>query len=186
MPYLAIGLVAVIGAACASAAEETKEFKLSDKVSLKVPAGWKQAEVTSSFRKAQFSIPAAEGDKEPAELVVFSFGGETGGVDANVQRWINQFEEKDRAVKSTTGEIAGGSYVFVDIAGTYNMPIGPPIQRQSKAVPGSRVLNVMLTANGEVYFLKLAGLDKTVAAQADALRASFGGDKAKEKPYETK
>jgi gluconolactonase len=119
-------------------------------------------------------------------LVVFSFGNEAGGVDANVTRWIGQFEEKGREAKVTSGETATGKYVVADISGTYNMPVGPPIQRQSKAVPGSRVINVMFSSGDEFYFLKLAGPDKTVAAQADALRTSFGGDKSKEKPYEAK
>jgi gluconolactonase len=175
----------VAGAARAEDAQKTKAVKLSDKVTLQAPADWKQEEPTSSFRKAQFSIPAAQGDESPAEMVVFSFGGSAGGVDANVKRWIDQFDPKGREAEVVTGEAKTGKYVLADLSGTYNMPVGPPIQRQTKAVPGSRVLAVILAVDGEeVYFLKMSGPDKTVAAQVDALRASFGADKSKEKKYE--
>lgn len=185
---IACGLAAAVVlnlclAAAAAEDEKTVEVKLSDNASLTVPAAWTKQEPTSSMRKAQFSIAAAEGDKSPAELVVFSFGGPAGGVDANVTRWINQFDAKDRKSTVTSGETKTGKYVVAEISGTYNMPVGPPIAGQSKAVPGSRVINVMFTSGEEVYFLKLAGGDKTVAAAADALRASFGGDKSKEKEY---
>jgi hypothetical protein len=163
---------------------KTTAVKLSDKVTLKVPSSWNQVKPSSSFRKAQFSIPAVKGDKMPAELAVFSFGGAAGGVDANVKRWINQFEPEGRKAKVVMGDAKAGKYVLADISGTYNMPVGPPIRRQTKAMPGSRVLAVILAAGKEVYFLKMSGPDKTVAAQADALRTSFGAEKSKEKNYQ--
>ncbi|MEQ8787349.1 MAG: hypothetical protein RIC55_13670 [Pirellulaceae bacterium] len=180
----AIAIVVLSTAAVSADDAKTSEVKLSDKVTLQVPASWKEVEPSSSFRKAQFSIPAVEGDDMPAEMAVFSFGGSAGGVDANVKRWIDQFEPKGRKAEVVMGDAMVGKYVLADLSGTYNMPVGPPIQRQTKAMPGSRVLAVILAAGEEVYFLKLSGPDKTVAAQADALRKSFGADKSKEKKYE--
>ena len=46
--------------------------------------------------------------------------------------------------------------------------------------PGSRMLAAILKLKSGNYFLKLTGPDKTVAAAAEAFRASFGGDKTKE------
>ena len=70
-------------------------------------------------------------------------------------------------------------------AGTYMKPDGPPFLRKTKATPGQRMLGVILNqAAGEVYFLKLTGPDVTVAAQLDAVRASFGGKADDEKDYE--
>lgn len=184
---LAALLAAVMLVAASASADDEKKaktVKLSDDVTLQVPGSWKQEEPSSSFRKAQFSIPAAQGDEKPAEFVVYSFGGAAGGVDANVKRWIGQFEPEGRKAKVVMGEAKQGKYVLADISGTYNMPVGPPIQRKTEAVPGSRVLAVILAAGDEVYFLKMSGPDKTVAAQADALRASFGAQNAKEKKYE--
>jgi hypothetical protein len=159
--------------------DKVTEVKLQDVV-FSVPTTWKQEEVTSNLRLAQFRIPAAEGDKEDAELAVFSFGASD--VGENIRRWIGQFQPEGRAAKVFTGEAQQGKYVFVDVSGTYNKPVGPPVLRKTEAVPGSRVLAVLLvTPEKGVFYLKMAGLDKTVAAQAAALRASFGAAADKEK-----
>lgn len=170
------------------AAAGEKETKLRevavDDITLKVPAGWKQSEPTSRLRKAQFAIPAAEGDKEDAELVVYFFGGAGGGVDANIKRWIGQFQEKDRTGKTTQGKSPHGDYILVDVAGTYNKPIGPPVLQKTEPMPDARMLGVILQVKEKGnYFLKLTGPKKTVTAAADALRNSFGGDAKGEKPY---
>ena len=59
-------------------------------IELKVPKAWEEKEATS-MRAAQFTIPGKPND---AELVVFYFGGPTGGVKANVERWIGQFQKE--------------------------------------------------------------------------------------------
>lgn len=168
-------------------AAETKEVKIED-ITLNAPATWKQEPPANRLRLAQFKIPAVEGDKEPAELVVSSFPGGGGGIDANLERWVKQFQGEGRKVKITFGACPQGEYYFSEISGTYNRSIGPPIAGRTEAVPGSRSLGVILVvAKGdakEAYFLKLTGPDKTVAAAAEGFRASFGADAAKEKPYE--
>ena len=47
-------------------------------IELSVPESWKQAQKTSQFRAAQFAI-TGDSDDEQAELVVYYFGGPTGG-----------------------------------------------------------------------------------------------------------
>lgn len=161
----------------------SREVEIKD-ITLTVPARWKQEEPANKLRLAQFRIPAAEGDQEPAELVVSSFGGGGGGTEANVQRWINQFAPDGRTTKLTRGKSAQGSYVFVDLTGTYNQPVGPPVLQQTRPAPGSRMLGVILSVEGKGnYFLKLTGPQKTVTAAAEEFRTSFGGDAAAEEPY---
>ena len=166
-------------------APKTKAVEI-DSFTLNLPESWKQTDVTSQFRKAQFEIPAVEDDPEPAELVVYYFGPQGGGgVEANVQRWVGQFDPDGREVKATTGESEQGKYVVVDVTGTYNKPIGPPIRQQTKPMPGARMLGVILhVAKGGNYFFKLTGPEKTVAQAADAFRASFGAKADDEKEYE--
>ncbi|MEX2288448.1 MAG: hypothetical protein WD648_15230 [Planctomycetaceae bacterium] len=165
----------------AKPAEATKDVKIDD-ITLKVPESWKQQEPTSNSRKAQFKIEKVEGDSESAELAVFFFGGSGGGVDANLKRWVSQFQDKERKAKITQGESPQGKYVFADITGTYNMPIGPIVQQKTKPLPGARMLGVILSVEGKGnYFLKLTGPEKTVAAAAKAFRDSFGADASKEK-----
>ena len=161
-------------------AEETTDLTI-DKLKFSIPKSWKKGDVAKPLRLADFSIPAAEGDRESAELVISGpFGGT---VDANVQRWIDQFEGNGRAVKLTKGKAPQGEYIFAEISGTYKKPDGPPILRKSVAAPGYRMQGVILTNSGGNYFFKLTGPDKTVAAQADAFRASFGAKAADETEY---
>ncbi len=181
LSVFAIGLLVVAPARTIAddADAKTTEVKVKD-ITLIVPATWKEEEPESRLRVAQFKIPAAEGDKEDAELAVFSFGAS--GIEDNIKRWINQFQPEGRKVAISSGEAKQGKYVFVNLSGTYNKPVGPPVLGKTEATPGSRVLAVILAAPEKgVYFFKLTGLDKTVAAQTDALRKSFGGDASKER-----
>jgi len=163
-------------------ADELKEAKVGE-ITLKTPANWKQSEPTSNLRLAQFEIPAAEGDKESAELAIFSFGG-GGGVQANVDRWIGQFYADGRKSKITSGKSDRGPYVIVDVTGTYKKPIGPPVLGKTEAMEGARMLAVILAVEGKgSYFLKLTGEKATVSAAAEAFRTSFGGKAAHEKEF---
>ena len=189
--YSVLGLSLAIYACSAKAAdkeektEKTTEVKIKD-ITLKVPEAWKSSPPSNNLRLAQFEIPAVEGDKEPAELVISSFGGTGGGVAANVTRWIGQFASgKDREAKVTQGESKDGKYIFVDISGTYNKSIGPPFLRKTEAVPDSRMRGVILAVEGKAYyFLKLTGPKKTVTSIVDEFRASFGANAKDEKPFE--
>lgn len=160
---------------------KTVEVEIKGGLKLKVPENWKQSKPSSRLRLAQFAIPAAKGDDEDGELALFNFGM-GGGARANIERWIGQFQAEEREVKVTEGAIETGKYYFVEISGTYNKPIGPPIARQTRPAPGSRMLGVILGIEDQgVYFMKMTGANKTVAAQVTALRASYGADAKKEK-----
>ena len=124
---------------------------------------------------------ARVGDKEAAELAVFNFGA-GGGIEANIRRWVGQFQPKGRTAKITTGTAPQGKYVFVDLSGTYKKPDGPPIRQKTIDTPGTRALSVILAIeNKGLYFLKLIGPQKTVGGQADIFRAAFGGNAKDEK-----
>lgn len=158
---------------------------------LYTPKNWKKDEPKSNFRLAQFTIPAVEGDKEAGELAIFSFAGGGGGLQANIDRWINQFQPQGREVSVTQGEGQQGLYVVVDVKGTYNMPDGPPILQKTKPLPNARMLAAITVVQwgegddkkGAVYFLKMPGPAKTISANEEAFRQSFGAapkDKEKE------
>jgi len=160
---------------------KTVEVEIKGGLKLNVPETWKSGKPSSRLRLAQFAIPAAKGDTEEGELALFNFGA-GGSAKANIDRWIGQFQSDEREVKVKQGEVEAGKYFFVGITGTYMKPIGPPIAGQKKATPGSRMLGVILGIEDKgIYFFKMTGPDKTVAAQAAALRKSFGADAKKEK-----
>ena len=160
-----------------------KPVKLRD-ITLTVPPTWQQEKPRSRLRAGQFKLPAVKGDKDAAELAIFYFGGTGGGADANIRRWIGQFQSEGRKMKVLRGESSQGPYLLLDLTGTYNQPVGPPIQRRTKPMKGARMLAVILAVKGKGnYFLKLTGPMKTVTAAATSLRQSFGADPKKEKPY---
>lgn len=165
--------------------DETTEVSIKD-ITLKVPASWKQEDPSNNLRLSQFKLPPVEGDKEPAELVVSFFGGGGGGVDANLKRWEAQFQPDGRQFKLTRGDCPQGSYVFADIAGTYNQSSGggPFAPGKVTPKPGFRSLSVVLEIKGKGnYFLRLTGPVKTVTEAAEAFRASFGADASREADY---
>lgn len=181
-------VLAVSIAPLAAADEAKKETKVRavkvEDLTLAVPEAWVQKPPANRLRLAQFDIPNADGDKEPTELVISSFGGGGGGAQANVDRWIQQFQPKERTAKVTTGTSPQGEYIFVDVSGTYKKPIGPPIAGKFEDLPDARMLGVILNIKGKGnYFLKLAGPRKTVSASADALRTTFGGVEKDEKEF---
>jgi gluconolactonase len=183
---LALMLAADVIAQDDAAKKQTREVKIED-ITLAVPADWKQQPPANRLRLAQFVIPPAGSDEKPTEMVVSFFGGGGGGVDANIERWVGQFEGEGRTAKISKGTSKQGPYYLVDVSGTYKMPIGPPIQGKFESVPDARMLGVILEVEGKGnYFLKMAGPAKTVTAQGEALRASIGGDKKSEKPHEVK
>lgn len=129
------------------------------------PAHWKTGP-ERPMRAATYLIPAAAGDSEEAECAVFVNIG--GGVQANVDRWIGQFEQpdgsasKDKA-KTKQETINGLPVTTIDLTGTYKGG-GVAMGQPSVPKPGYRLLGAIVDApSGPVYF-KLTGPAKTVAA----------------------
>ena len=190
MRFFLLTSVVLCGSTVLASAADKAEKKDSPKTStvtvddlkLTVPSTWKQKKPSNRLRKAQFEVLGPKGEAS-AEVVVYEFAGGGGGIGANIKRWISQFQAKGRKAKVTQGESPQGKYVMVDITGTYNQPIGPPIRRMTKALPNARMLAVILgvTKVKKVYYLKFAGSSKTVTANAAAIRASIGADASKEK-----
>lgn len=174
---LAIGIVG----ASTIQAETTQKEEVGGFL-LHIPSDWNKEQPSSRMRALQFGVPASGGEKQPAELAVFNFKG-GGSVNQNIKRWIDQFDAEGRKQQLFEGKIDDGSYWIADISGTYNKSIGPPILRKTQSEPGSRVIAIIVAGKQGVLYLKLAGPDKTVAAQADQMRAIIGADLKAEKPY---
>jgi hypothetical protein len=91
-----------------------------------------------------------------------------GSVDANVQRWAGQFEQKpgDEA-KRTQRTIGDLKVTVVEVKGTFKsgMPgMGPATSKEKWALLGA----IVETPGGTPWFFKLTGPEKTVtAARAD-------------------
>ena len=162
---------------------ETKDVKVKN-LTLKVPTTWEAKKSSSRMRLATYQVKPVEGEKDNAELTVFNFANQ--GIKANVDRWVGQFSAEGRKTKVSKGSCSTGEYYFVDITGTFKKPKpgAPPFGGEKIDAPNYRMYGVVLPVKGDgMYFLKLTGPTKTVAAQAKSMRGTFGGKKAKEKEH---
>ena len=184
---LVICLLCTASPAAYAEAPDTLKTVKAKTLTLKVPASWEQVATTSEMRAAQFRIP---GEANDADLTVFYFGGPTGGVKANVERWIGQFDEKDRKIEMTQGKCEAGRFIIVDAIGTWNKPDGPPFAQKKIATPNSRVVNAIIIEEKDgakdYFFIKLSGPQSLVEKQTDALRTAIGVEKNSEKSFALK
>jgi hypothetical protein len=117
------------------------------------------------MRKAQLRAPGKDG---AADVVFFYFGpGGAGGVQANVDRWIGQFQ-KVEGKKTESKKIGGTPVTFVEASGTFL--VGPPFgQKVPKA--GYALRGAIIGAKGGAIFIKMTGPKKTVdKATADFMK----------------
>jgi hypothetical protein len=155
-------------------ADEPLQTIKADELTFKVPSSWKSERPKSAMRKAQLKVAPVKGDTEPAELVVTSFGGGGGGVEANVARWESQFEGGAKAKvekkKGTNIEVTR-----VEISGHFVAPVTPGSPEKLDK-PEYRLLGAIVITPKAGYFFKMVGPDKTMQASRegfDALIASI-------------
>jgi hypothetical protein len=137
------------------------------------PEGWTWIVPSSPMRKAQLAVPASGGDA--GEVTFFHFGaGQGGGVKANVDRWLGQFQNP---VSKTRAEKVGATSVtFVEAAGTFasGMPGGPTTPKEGYALRGA----ILENPQGDVY-VKFTGPEALVKEAAPAFEKMIQGAAAR-------
>lgn len=128
-------------------------------LSWKVPDAWK-AGPPKPMRAATYAVAAAKGDAEDGELGVFYFGeGQGGGIDANIERWVGQFEGAPKATPKKE-KIAGFQVTQVEVEGTYTASMGPMAPKANKS--GFKLMGAIVEGPKGAVFFKLTGPKKTV------------------------
>ncbi len=131
----------------------------------------------SPWRVVTYAVAAAPGDAEGAEVAVFFFGpGKGGTTQANVDRWLSQFQpEKGSAPPGKPVKLAAAAVpvTVVTAEGTYasGMPGGAVTPKPGWALRGA----IAEGPEGSVFF-KMVGPRKTVEAATatfDALLVSL-------------
>jgi hypothetical protein len=141
------------------------------------PTGWKSLG-ERPMRAATYVVPAAPGDREDGECAVFYFGpGQGGGVQANIDRWIGQFDQPDgkaskSLAKTQKRTVNGLAVTTIDLTGTYTGAGGPMGPKVTK--PGYRLLGGIVEAPQGAVFFKFTGPAKTVTAQEAAFQKLLG------------
>ncbi|HEY8461631.1 MAG TPA: hypothetical protein VIM99_14675 [Blastocatellia bacterium] len=155
-------------AACAAAPKEVQPDSAAapaassavGSVRWTAPARW-ETKPAGGMRAATYIIPAAEGDSEGGECAVFVNLG--GGVEANIKRWIGQFEKTDSEPKRKSEKINDLPVTIVDVSGTYKGG-GPMIGQPAMSKAGYRLLGAIVEGpEGDIFF-KLTGPAKTVTS----------------------
>ena len=147
-------------------------------LTFRAPAAWKSSMPSSPFRIAQLKVEPAEGDADPAELVVTAFAGGAGSVEQNLARWRSQFRDKDGnppKIESKTVPGKNTEVLRVEVAGRY---VAPKVPGGSEVLdkPNYRLLGAIVQTSKIAYFFKMLGPDKTMVAARpdfDALLASI-------------
>ncbi len=154
-------------------AQESASRRLAvDRLEFVVPSTWVVEQPTSSVRKAQLRLPGGTAAND-AELVVYNFGTtpEAGGsVEANFDRWCDQFvQADDRETTETAARreaLIGGMAVHtIDISGRYVAAVRPG-NPEKHDKPDHRMLGSVIISPEGKYFVKLLGPSSTVEEHA--------------------
>lgn len=153
------------------------QFLIAAGLAMTIPENWKQVEPSSRMRLAQFAIPGEGGE---AEVTLFYFGpGQGGTAQANLERWVGQFEPPAGEESGATRSFEMGSLeqdnlriALVRAEGTYNpgsMGMGGPAP---SAQAGYALFGCVIEGGprGNV-FLKATGPAALMQAESDAFEA---------------
>jgi hypothetical protein len=170
----AVGLVSLL-ATCAARAEDqkttqaAKQFLIGGAFQLTAPESWVGRQPQTRIVEHEFSVPAAKDDERDGRVTVMGAGG---GVEANIERWYQQFSQPDGSssknrAKIEKRDIAGQKVTIVDLSGTYMDrpgPTAPGVER-----PNYRMLAAIIeTQKNGNHFIKFYGPQRTVAENVEA------------------
>ncbi|QDU30422.1 hypothetical protein ETAA8_55620 [Anatilimnocola aggregata] len=160
---------------CSSAmAQEATKFTVGEgKLEFKAPASWNKKTPKVRIIEVEYEVPAAKGDELAGRMTVMGAGGT---VEANIDRWIGQFDQpgggdtKDKA-KIEKLKVSGQDVQWVDLSGTYKdnpAPFagGKPVLRENYRMLAA----IVQTKESGNYFLKFYGPKATVTENEKAFR----------------
>ena len=136
------------------------------------PVTWVWTAPAMQFRALQYAVPAIGANAPAAELVFSVFhAGDGGPVEANLDRWANQFRAGEQAAPSKRSEstLNGMKVWRIESAGDY-MGMGAAAPR-----PGYLQLGAIVQAPGRSVFVKLVGPQATVESNRAAFEAMVAG-----------
>jgi hypothetical protein len=114
------------------------------------PVGWKTESGARPMRFATYTV------SDSAECVVYFFGpGQGGAIDANLERWKNQFH--GATAKTGKRSVHGLAVTTIDVSGDYSG------MGDAAAKPGYRMLGAIVEGPGGNVFFKFTGPAKTIA-----------------------
>lgn len=137
-------------------------------IAWEAPAPFEAQAPSSTMRAAQYVVQGTKG-QEPATLVVYYFGeGQGGGVQANIDRWVGQFDlpagKKPEIDKRTVNDLP---VTLVDVTGSYQ-GMQMPGQPATGAQADQRMLAAIVEGPKGPVFFKMVGPAEVVAKASSA------------------
>ena len=124
----------------------------------KAPGRWQPATNASTMRLATYRIPHTSGEAEDAEVAVLQAGG---SVEANVERWVGQFDTiGQKTAKRSTRKVGPLDVTMVEVHGTYSGGMSKDASPRS----GWAMLGAIVNTPQMPTFFKLTGPSRTVIA----------------------
>lgn len=120
------------------------------------------------MRLATYQIRPAPGDQEGGECGVYYFGqGQGGSVQANIDRWIGQFQQSNGKASKDVAKVEkrsihGLRVTTVDVSGAYT-GMGGPAAPEGPPKQSYRLLGAIVEGPQGSVFFKFTGPAKTVA-----------------------
>lgn len=149
-----------------------------DNLHLTLPESWTPTAPTNNMRKAQFTMKAAEG-AEPGEMAVFYFGPSAGGIESNLTRWYNQFEQPDG--KNTSDvvvreefEVDGMKTILIHFIGTMKTATMPGMPNTGPKTDWMNLSAIVVTPQGP-WFFKSTGPAKTLKEHISVTKQFING-----------
>lgn len=141
-----------------------------------VPDGWVEVPPSSPMRRAQYRIPAAGGDAEDGECVVYYFGaGQGGDVQGNMARWVSQFAGHGGGTEAPQFDeikVGGLTVNRVEVGGTYTpSPMSMTGDQPPAPKPGYRLIGAIAPGPDANWFFKCTGPAKTMQANRERFDA---------------
>lgn len=156
--------------ACSTYAEEqTQSVELAGgKFTLTAPATWKVTPPRSQMLEHELQVPAPEGAvAAPGRLTIMAAGG---SIDANISRWVGQFQATEEEAKVEKETVAGMSVTLFDHAGTYMESMGGPFGPKTPREDYRMLAAIIETGVAGNYFIKLSGPAETLDPAAEPFR----------------
>ncbi|EMI41573.1 hypothetical protein RRSWK_05863 [Rhodopirellula sp. SWK7] len=175
VPTIVVGDETATAEPATDAKSET--INVFDSGTLVVPAEFKRAPKANNIIEHEFQASAGEG--EEAETARLTMMPASGGVKANIDRWIGQFSGSDRKTVGPKETQSGGWTVHVvEVSGQYatRMGGGPFAGGRMVRNDGYAMLGAILvepegdSPRRRQYFVKMIGPESVIKANGESFK----------------
>jgi hypothetical protein len=150
-----------------TARAEDKKFTVGGN-SFTAPAPWAEGGEKGMFDKVVISYPVEGGKPILAKFSEFPAPGFGGGAEANLKRWVGQFEGGAPEMKREELKFGDVQVLLVTLNGTYLE--GPMMSPNKTPRPDYTFLGAIITNAEYGTFVKFIGPKADVAKAADAFK----------------